>query len=362
MDLKKISELETERFPDPAEVRNTETAVGIYTAFPGCNVFESDNEEPKEFLRRKIFEELQNYSSLGDESVLKTYEYLLNKRLQNDKCKQKCPISGYEDYEIELQTGVFTCPHSSKPLYSTDALRIYENMNQDGSNLGIFTQIMSVLEKLWLVNILRSFEKRGWLATLRRVAFVVDGPLAIFDTAAWLSQYIGEEIERINNEQKKINKQDLIIVGLEKSGNFVEHFERLDIGESSEKGCFPNSTALLLDDNYIKQNIQFSTSTKPYGKATYFGRKFFYKTASGQRLVPVVASYSDYGRDILTADIAQFSRLKDIMQLLDKLISSRYPNSITPLISAHAHAAIPQMGQKLFEDLAREIRERDKNG
>lgn len=77
--------------------------------------------------------------------------------------------------------------------------------------------------------------------------------------------------------------------------------------------------------------------------------------------MPVIASYSNYERDILTADITQFSRLKDIMQLLDKLISSRYPNSITPLISAHAHAAIPQMGQKLFEELAKEIRERDKN-
>ena len=77
--------------------------------------------------------------------------------------------------------------------------------------------------------------------------------------------------------------------------------------------------------------------------------------------MPVVASYSANERDILTAEISQFSRLKDIMQLLDKLISSRYPNSITPLISAHAQAAIPQMGQKLFEDLAREIRNRDKN-
>ena len=150
-------------------------------------------------------------------------------------------------------------------------------------------------------------------------------------------------------------------MGLEKSGNFVEHFERLDINQSGDSERFPSGSAFLLDNDYIKQNIQFSTSTEPYGKATYFGRKFFYKTASGQRLVPVVASYSANERDILTAEISQFSRLKDIMQLLDKLISSRYPNSITPLISAHAQAAIPQMGQKLFEDLAREIRERDIN-
>ncbi len=41
MDLKKISEIEKEPFPNPIEVRNTETSVGIYTTFPGCNVFEN---------------------------------------------------------------------------------------------------------------------------------------------------------------------------------------------------------------------------------------------------------------------------------------------------------------------------------
>ena len=82
--------------------------------------------------------------------------------------------------------------------------------------------------------------------------------------------------------------------------------------------------------------------------------------SSGQRLVPVIASYSKQEKNLLTATPSQFSRLKDIMELLDSLVSSRYPNSITPLISAHAEAAIPfNMGQKLFEQIARQIIERE---
>ena len=78
-------------------------------------------------------------------------------------------------------------------------------------------------------------------------------------------------------------------------------------------------------------------------------------------MVPVVATYSDYEKNLRTSDVSQFPRLKDIMELLDRLVSSRYPNAITPLISAHAEAAIPfNMGQKLFEQIAREIIERDK--
>jgi hypothetical protein len=56
---------------------------------------------------------------------------------------------------------------------------------------------------------------------------------------------------------------------------------------------------------------------------------------------------------------ADFPRLADILNLLDKLASSRYPNSISPLISAHAEAAIPlNLGKRILEDIAREIRER----
>lgn len=124
---------------------------------------------------------------------------------------------------------------------------------------------------------------------------------------------------------------------------------------------FPRGSAFLINDQYIKENIIFSDSIKPYGEDTYYGRKFLYKTSSGQRLVPVVATYSDYEKNLRTSDVSQFPRLKDIMELLDRLVSSRYPNAITPLISAHAEAAIPfNMGQKLFEQIAREIIERDK--
>ena len=115
-----------------------------------------------------------------------------------------------------------------------------------------------------------------------------------------------------------------------------------------------------ITDKYIKENIIFSDSPKPYGEDTYYGRKFFYKTSSGQRLVPVIASYTKEEKNLLKAEPSQFSRLKDVMELLDTLVSSRYPNSIIPLISAHAEAAIPfNMGQKLFEQIARQIIERE---
>ncbi|TKK64403.1 hypothetical protein FC093_22510, partial [Ilyomonas limi] len=125
------------------------------------------------------------------------------------------------------------------------------------------------------------------------------------------------------------------------------------------KDKFPRQSALLLDDSYIKKNIIFSDSLKPYGADTYFGRKFFYKAASGQKIVPVVACFTDAQKDMSTASPDQFVRLGDVMQLLDQIVSNRYPDSVTPLISAHAEAAIPlNIGKRIFEEMAMDIRKK----
>jgi len=210
---------------------------------------------------------------------------------------------------------------------------------------------------LWLIHILRAFEKIKWLPTLRHLAFMLDGPLAVFSTSSWLTKSIIDELRRLNELARKINHQDILILGIEKSGTFVNHFEDIDTTKEGIADKFQNQSALLLDDKYIKKNIILSESEKPYGQDTYFGRKFFYKTSLGYRIVPSIAFFSEYQQELKTASPNQFSRLADIMNLLDQVVSSQYKNSVSPLISAHAEAAIPlNLGRSLFEEMARELR------
>jgi len=361
LNLKRMSELEREDFIEPKKFRETENASTIESVFPGCNVVFDNEKNAKSSLRRALFEELKSNKIFAEcETLLDTYEYLLKKKqeLFGGGSLPKNPIEGFEDKDLVYGFGEYICEYSKEPLFSTDALRLHELLNSSGSSGEMFGQIMSTLEKLWLVHILRSFEQKEWLSTLRRVAFIMDGALAVFSTSSWLTKVISYEISRINDLQKKINGQDLLIIGIEKSGTFFNHFIDIDTTKDGITDKFPKQSALLLDDRYIKQNIIFSESTKPYGQDTYFGRKLFYKTASGQKLVPVVACFNDFQRNLSTANPNQFSRLADVMNLLDRLVSSRYPNSVSPLVSAHAEAAIPlNLGKRIFEDIAREIRE-----
>ena len=364
---KSVREFAREEFIDPKKFRETEKASTIDTVIPGCNVIIDSEKSAKSSMRRVLFEELQNTRAFEEgETLLDTYEHLFRIKLEKDKSlvgrnKPSSPIDGVEQ-DMTYDFGQYVCPYSGEPLYSTDAMRLHELMNSGGTNGEMYGQVMQMFEKLWLVHILRSFEKKNWLNLLDRVAFVLDGPLACFSTWSWINKSIVLELARINELQKKQTGKDLLIFGIEKSGIFYNHFEELDTTGDGIIDHFPNQSAFLLSDDYIKENIIFSESNKLYGQDTYFGRKLFYKTKIGYRIVPVLVFFNEHQQNLKTAGVGQFPRLADLMNVLDELVSSRYPNSVSSLVSAHAEAAIPlNLGRRIFDDIAREIRTKSYN-
>ncbi len=363
--MKDIKQLSKKEFINPRKFRETEKATAFDAVFPGCNIIIDNEKSPKTSLRKVIYEQLKNSSAFSDfESLLDTYEVLLKYRMDEGITNPPVnPLEALEDdlsKKMQISLGEYTCNETGERLYSTDALRIHELLNTQGATSGeMYGQLMSIIERLWLVHLLRAFEKKNWLPTLKNVAFVLDGSLAVYSVSAWLVKFIEKEICRINELQKKLTNTDLMIIGLEKSGRFVEHFNDIDVSPEGNEDRVPNNSVFLLNDKYIKENIIFSQSSKSYGKDTYFGRKFFCKTKNGYKLVPQLASFSASQRNINTANISQFPRLGDACMLLNDLISNRYPNSINPLISAHAEAAIPlTLGKKMFDEIAQELRKR----
>lgn len=116
----------------------------------------------------------------------------------------------------------------------------------------------------------------------------------------------------------------------------------------------------MLTDKYIKTRISLSDSQKRYGVDTYFGRKCFYKSSTGGRIVVSIPFLTDSGDTLDTDDISLYPQFGTTCALLDKLASNRYPNAVTPLVSAHAEAAIPlELGRKVLQQLAKALMRRD---
>lgn len=359
LNLTAIDALDEQRPADPVQFRETEQAATIDSALPGSNVVTRTHTSARVSFREELYDVFHDgiVDSQDLTPLLDTYEALL--ALKPKARLQECPYAldaGCSEHFI-VGHGLTSCPCAIKrSIWSTDALRCHEAFHDTGTNGEVFGEVMQVWERVLLVHLLRAFERRDLLRLVHKIAFFLDGPLALFGHPAWLSAAISSELQRLNAKVRQVSGNDLVIVGVEKTGAFVTHFDDLDRPEQDGATRFTPGDYLLLTDQYIKERVIFSTSDKRYGLDTYFGRKFFYKTSSGARIVASLA-FLDAEQDTLaTADVSLYPSFPIICALLDKLVSSRFPNALSPIVSAHAQAAIPlHLGAKVLEQLAKAL-------
>ena len=350
--LNKLRDLAKSEIIDPQAHRETQKRSSIDTALPGRGVVIDGELTPAASMRRVLFEEMTEYRVFPDsETLLDTYEALMRGAPSDNR--SRCPCERAATYIRQL--GEYPCDTCGTSLYSSDAMRLHELFSSTESCEKLYGHVMNTFEKLWLIHALRAFARRGreWLALIGKMGFIVDGPLAVYGTPAWLSTPMRAEMGRINQKQKAVTGLDMMIIGIEKSGSFVRHFEMLDEKTETtiERGHF-----VCLDNKYIRRHIVPSCSDRMYGRNTYFGRKVLYKTHYGHRLVVNLACFDDQQFDLNTAEAHQFPRLLDTLQLLDTVSSNLYPNSISPLIAAHSEAAIPlNLGKQILEDIAKTV-------
>lgn len=370
LNMKLIDELDKSRPIDPVEFRKTETVSTIDAALPGSNVVTHDNISARDSFRETLYEVLSK-ETLGEEeesTLLKAYEELLN--LKPTSRPPACPYE-YVDCEehFMIPAGWTSCPcPKRRAIYSTDALRVHERFHEEGSNGEALGEVMQVWERVVLMHLIRCFERRQWLPRLRRVGFIIDGPLAFFGHPAWLSAAVSAELKRVNTALLSTTGQNLVLFGIEKTGVFVDHFAEIDQTEVPGELLFAPRTCFLPSDDYIKQRIIYSTSSKRYGADTYFGRKMFYKTSNGAKVVVNIPFLSDdqdtlesMGHDDMgSSNIGLYPQIPVICDLLDKLVSSRFENAVAPIVQANAAAAVPlNLGAKVLQQLAHVLMRED---
>lgn len=358
LDMRLVAELEPQRPASPAAFKDVRSTVPHVMVLPGRNFRQAEDLSPRASFRRVSSQSLKSAGmQLDGETLLHTYEALLQHR-SNLEDSPKCPYPSCpraKDTKLPL-TGSEGCSCSNKPLYSTDWLRIHEGFNDIGENGAAYAEFMQVTERLWLVNALRSMHQGDLLGLSNRIALVLDGPLAVFGHPAWLKDSIKAELTELNEAARSATGEDLLIIGIEKTGQFVDHFLALDRDSKGTPNQIPNGSLFLLDGNYIKRNIIMSDSDRDYGYQTYFGRKFFYKTKTGAMIVGSLPFLRSGDDNLDTASIDQFPRIHDALHLLDHLVSSQYPNATVPLVEAHAQAAIARgMNGRILEKLTKDL-------
>jgi hypothetical protein len=232
------------------------------------------------------------------------------------RCPSDCGATEIQ-FRSEGST-VQPCPSCKAPVYLSDALRLYERIDDALGAGGIMSYLLTTLEHLAIVHLIRSIWDMK-PALLREVLFIKDGPLAFFGTTAPLRKPMLELMQFLGGQS---GGPAINLVGVEKSGEFVEHAARV------ERAFEPYQT-LILSNEYIRRYIVPGDpkTQQPYGENMYFGGKLIFKGAESDMYVATVPM-TGFSVDPKLTD---FFNVGDVLRTIARLRCSMYDNALVPV-------------------------------
>jgi hypothetical protein len=331
------------RFVDPFKAADLHrNASPVTYTLPGSNIRFQHAKTVKDGFRRAVFKQLSaDKASSGASRLILTDTLLaLNSgAIALDKCSS-CGGGGHFSFDKNtLQRNCLAC---NEPVFLTDWLRLHEDISDFGNNTSAMTRMMNAVEHLLLAGLIHQVFKADPRA-LSKMAFVMDGPLAIFGQPAKLHSRIMSMLQSVNLRLSELKLEPLLLVGLQKTGEVMDHANLLN-------KFLPNGVIRLLDDDYRNRYIKGSDSpASNFGNETYYGQDFLFKTERGRVFnFAVPYPFASKGQ---AAEQKAFADAKATMLNYGSLIERAcdlirhfeldlYDSAIVPVALAHRHASI----------------------
>lgn len=222
--------------------------------------------------------------------------------------------------QLNPTTFSMPCSNCSQELLLIDVLRLHEAIDDELGAGQIMGYVTTAVEQLVLVHFIRIILTSS-PALLKEIFFFKDGPLGFFGQTANMHKPMLDLIAFVQTHH-----HSLFLVGLEKSGAFVEHAK--EISHLLKPG-----QVLLLDNDYIYKYVTpgKANNTQPYAYTSYYGQKLIFKTLEEAVYVVTVPVPA-----LAIKPVA--SSIKDLQILLTnvaKLRCDMYDNAIMPIALAN---------------------------
>lgn len=354
VDLTKYSNLRVEdgRFVDPFKVASlqndnqpiTFTLPSANVKWRGCrsvrDSFRASLDD--QLLKRGRFKESDYKTSLRSTLFLlaSNRSGKMGTKSSNSLKIARCPNPDCDQENIEvfdiLDQQVCKCGEN---LYPSDCLRIWETISETQSNVEGLNRAMMAIEHMMPIHYIRQvFGKSP--QSLANLAFFVDGPLAVFGNCAWIHSCVMRCLNEVNQSLLRKGQDEILLVGLQKTGQVVEHFSLLE-------RYVENRKIMAVDDDFRYQYIfgNRETSKNGFGAETYYGQDFLLKTASGRHFVfalPFPFSEKSSTSDFQSSkvEMSRYSNLRKAIKLIEHFESDLYQNAVVPVALAHRYTSI----------------------
>lgn len=326
------------RFVDPFKVAELHrNASPITYTLPGSNIRYQGASTVKDGFRHAVFTQLgENRAGSGGN------KFVLTKTLMdlnaNEIMVSSCPSCKLpHKFIFTLGNEVLVCAACSSMVYMTDWLRLHEGVSDYGDNTVAITRMMNCIEHLLLIAFIEQIFKADALA-LSKMAFVMDGPLAIFGQPAKLHARIMEYLFNVNSRLADLKQEPLLVMGLQKTGEVMDHANLIN-------RFLPNGAFRILDDQYRNEFIKGSeTPAANFGNETYYGQDFLFKTERGRIFnfaVPYMVANKEgrFSEQKIKVD-SYGNLLVRACDFIRHFELDLYESAIVPVALAHRHASI----------------------
>ena len=325
--VKDLKSLENKPFIDPSDMAKLQDINRIKLVLPTRGIM-LDGEQDFVSSFRKTLNEFFQEKPAGSGFIQALKWLLFEEYLEVPKSHwilASCPVCSDAknvrlDRESMEDNYVFTCEKCNGQIYLTDVFRLHEVVDNELGASGVLGYVTTLIEQMIVVYLVREVLLTK-PAMLNEILFIKDGPLAFFGQTANLHKPMRRLIQYLNK-----GKYTIHLVGLEKSGPFVEHAAQ--ISDKLEHG-----QALLLSDQYIYKYILpgRSADSKPYGSSSYYGSKVIFKSSQKDVYVatlPNLEQKAQFNKD----DLLNFDVVLNNVSLLR---CDLYSNSLIPVVLAN---------------------------
>ncbi len=371
VDLAALDQQATERFVDPVAMREAMKSSVVTGDLPSSGAYMLPGRDSRESWRLAVYENFRTKRLVaGPNRHLSLLDMLFwvygtpdqpATTLSVDRCPTR---DRYEDddttgrctaTDIAVGREPINCPgkRCGAPVYPTDALRIWEEVNESGSNkgaLGRLSQTAELLVALGLLSLVYWYRKPD----VPRLVLMVDGPLAMFGPVAKLKTHALHYVQAMAATLRAKQLRGPYVVGIEKDGNFADYAYAL--ARAADGKLVRPQTLVRVDDPLIRRVLNRSTGIG-HARDDYWGRRFMYRTNDGRIHVLTVppAAGPPYDAGFGQPDPAVYPTLPTLLRVLDRTGTRLYRDAVIPIAFAHESAAIPlRVGSDVLTLIAQE--------
>lgn len=278
-----------------------------------------------------VRQSIQKFLAVDEPTLLAALRWLLFREWLPEQERQtwsipRCPATDQCDQAQQFRSGgpaEHDCSSCGGRVYLADALRLYERIDDDLGAGAILAYLLTTLEQLVLVDLIRTV-LRMKPALLGEMLFVKDGPLAFFGVTAPLRKPMRELMQFLGTMDD--GKPIIHLVGLEKSGAFVEHAALIE-------PLLKPRQMLLLDDPYIRRYIAPGDpeSKDHFGFNTYYGSKLILKGEAQDMYVATIPTATFTNKPTF----AELFNAAEVLRVTSDLRCSMYDNALVPVVLAN---------------------------